>query len=133
MSRSTMTRTTHVLTKYSKSVNNTLLPQKSGDLRWKDYTEPYLQILLEISRSPSNELESVRLRVVWSTIPKGKTNLENEILVSAAKHSSIHVREIPLLGGHRPFIFRESTKSVSVPTPSSQSCISRLHGRIQIS
>jgi hypothetical protein len=64
MSHSTTITTTHILAKYSRSYPPT--SSSGADAEWQHFANPIIRLLLDIKKSLKGELESVRLRILWS-------------------------------------------------------------------
>lgn len=61
MSHSTTATSTYVLTKYSKSYPTAAQPDTT---EWQHFTNPTMRLVLDMKKG--TELESVRLRILWS-------------------------------------------------------------------
>ncbi|KDQ30524.1 hypothetical protein PLEOSDRAFT_166014 [Pleurotus ostreatus PC15] len=81
MAHSTTTTASHILTKYSKcyiSGSSTQSSQVDGGGEWQHFVNPVLELVLDIRKSRlNNELESVRLRILWNMDTSG---IKNEVL-----------------------------------------------------
>ncbi|KDQ30517.1 hypothetical protein PLEOSDRAFT_166010 [Pleurotus ostreatus PC15] len=81
MAHSTTTTASHILTKYSKcyiSGSSTQSSQVDGGGEWQHFVNPVLELVLDIKKSRlNNELESVRLRILWNMDTSG---IKNEVL-----------------------------------------------------
>ncbi|KAF7437094.1 hypothetical protein PC9H_003928 [Pleurotus ostreatus] len=81
MAHSTTTTASHILTKYSKcyiSGSSTQSSQVAGGGEWQHFVNPVLELVLDIRKSRlNNELESVRLRILWNMDTSG---IKNEVL-----------------------------------------------------
>ncbi|KAK7685130.1 hypothetical protein QCA50_011493 [Cerrena zonata] len=66
MSLSTVTSAAYILTKYSRSYPPTNSRPASTDNDWQHFTNPTIRLLLDIRKTYSGDLESYRMRVVWS-------------------------------------------------------------------
>ncbi|TDL26195.1 hypothetical protein BD410DRAFT_895607 [Rickenella mellea] len=79
---SSMSRTTHLLSKYSLGLSADGDQRKShnpiSNVDWRHHTEPVLRLLLEISKTPSYELEAARLRIVWTKGNKISLNTDGK-------------------------------------------------------
>ncbi|KAF8070674.1 hypothetical protein FPV67DRAFT_1561418 [Lyophyllum atratum] len=65
MSHSTTATSTYTLAKYSKSYPNGPQPNpESNTAEWQHFTNPLIRLVLDIKRGA--DLESVRLRILWS-------------------------------------------------------------------
>ncbi|KAJ8702957.1 hypothetical protein PTI98_001624 [Pleurotus ostreatus] len=80
MAHSTTTTASHILTKYSKcyiSCSSTQSSQVDGGGEWQHFVNPVLELVLDIRKSRlNNELESVRLRILWNMDTSG---IKNEV------------------------------------------------------
>ena len=68
MSHSTTATTTHILLKYSRSypsVSNHTSSQ-GPNVEWQHYVNPVMRLVLDVKKSTRGEMESVRLRILWS-------------------------------------------------------------------
>lgn len=65
-SYSTTATSTYVLAKYSRSYPSKT-PTQSQDTssEWQHFTNPPISLILDIKKSGDNELESMRLRILW--------------------------------------------------------------------
>ncbi|KAF9499928.1 hypothetical protein BDN71DRAFT_1383406 [Pleurotus eryngii] len=81
MAHSTTTTASHILTKYSKcyiSGGSIQSSQADGGGEWQHFVNPVLELVLDIKKSRlNNELESVRLRILWNMDTSG---IKNEVL-----------------------------------------------------
>ncbi len=82
MAHSTTTTASHILTKYSKCYvpahSSTQSSQTDGAGEWQHFVNPVLELVLDIKKSRlNNELESVRLRILWNMDTSG---IKNEVL-----------------------------------------------------
>lgn len=68
MSHSITTTASYVLNKYSRSYPSTSPPgtQAPVESEWQHFTNPVMRIVLEAKKSPSGQLVSMRLRILWS-------------------------------------------------------------------
>ncbi|KIK09964.1 hypothetical protein K443DRAFT_306378 [Laccaria amethystina LaAM-08-1] len=66
MAHSTTATSTYVLAKYSRS-HPPKAPTQSQDIssEWQHFTNPLISLILDIKKSSDNELESMRLRILW--------------------------------------------------------------------
>lgn len=66
MSVSTTSTLTYLLSKYSRAQ----LSQDSGvrelEAEWQHFTNPTIRLVLDIKKSGKGELESYRVRIIWS-------------------------------------------------------------------
>ncbi|TFK68687.1 hypothetical protein BDN72DRAFT_841474 [Pluteus cervinus] len=70
MSHSTTQTSVYMLTKYSRSYPTPAQSQQDNSLEWQHYTNPVLRLVLDLKTQSSGQLESARLRVIWS-VPSG--------------------------------------------------------------
>jgi hypothetical protein len=63
MAHSTTATSTYVLAKYSRSYPT----QESQPSEWQHFTNPVIRLVLDVKKA--TELESVRLRILWSMDP----------------------------------------------------------------
>jgi hypothetical protein len=75
MALSTTATVTHVLLKYSKSSPSTA----GGAEEWQHYVNPTLTLTLDVKKSFLGELESVRLKIVW-TMNSGNESTATEVV-----------------------------------------------------
>lgn len=61
MSLSTTATNTHLLAKYSRSYPSR--PESAQE--WQHFVNPVIRLVLDVKKSAKNDLESVRLRVLW--------------------------------------------------------------------
>ena len=69
MSHSITTAASYVLNKYSRSYPSTSSLQGTQaplESEWQHFTNPVMRIILEAKKSPSGQLVSMRLRILWS-------------------------------------------------------------------
>jgi hypothetical protein len=68
MSHSTTATTTHILLKYSRSHPLASDPNGSQgpNAEWQHYANPVIHLVLDVKKSSNGELESFRLRILWS-------------------------------------------------------------------
>lgn len=66
MAHSTTATSTYVLAKYSRSYPSKT-PTQSQDVssEWQHFTNPPISLILDIKKCGDNELESMRLRILW--------------------------------------------------------------------
>lgn len=65
MSRSTTSTFTHTILKYSRAYPKALETQAESD--WQHFVNPVIRVNLDVKKSlATEELESVRLRVIWA-------------------------------------------------------------------
>ncbi|KAL0956327.1 hypothetical protein HGRIS_002479 [Hohenbuehelia grisea] len=100
MAHTTTATSTHQLTKYSK--NYPLLDGKAqteaGSSEWQHFVNPILRLVLDTKKSvATQELESVRVRIVW-TMETGM-NVQNEIVLEDL--DLLAFSAFPLLGAHQ--------------------------------
>jgi hypothetical protein len=78
MALSTTATATHVLLKYSKSNPSTAA---GGPDEWQHYVNPVLTLILDVKKSHAGELESVRLRIIWTMRHGGDSPSTNVVFV----------------------------------------------------
>ncbi|KII92758.1 hypothetical protein PLICRDRAFT_102889 [Plicaturopsis crispa FD-325 SS-3] len=62
----TTATTTYTLLKYSRSYPTAVeLPPKKADSEWQHFTNPVIQLFLNVTKLPTGALASVRLRIQW--------------------------------------------------------------------
>ncbi|KIJ68142.1 hypothetical protein HYDPIDRAFT_173798 [Hydnomerulius pinastri MD-312] len=68
MSHYTTTTASYILSKYSRSYPSTssLQSQPSAESDWQHFTNPVLRLFLDVKKSPSGDLVSMRLRILWN-------------------------------------------------------------------
>ncbi|KAL4078394.1 hypothetical protein V8B97DRAFT_1865892 [Scleroderma yunnanense] len=72
MSLSTTTTASFILTKYSRSyASASTRNQPATENEWQHFTNPVVRLHLDAKKSPSGELISLRLRIVWSIEMQG--------------------------------------------------------------
>jgi hypothetical protein len=72
MTHSTTATATHALSRYSRSYPSVAQhPKQIAESEWQHFVNPIIRLVLDVKKSSSGELESFRLRVVWS-IGSGK-------------------------------------------------------------
>lgn len=64
MSHSTTATSTYPLAKYSKSYPSTLQKAAESTPEWQHFTNPSIRLVLDVRKGA--QLESVRLRIMWS-------------------------------------------------------------------
>jgi hypothetical protein len=88
MALSTTATATHVLLKYSKSSPSTA----GGAEEWQHYVNPTLTLILDVKKSFTGELESVRLRIVWIMNTGNESTATEVVFVSYAVLLGVSVR-----------------------------------------
>ncbi|KAJ8090357.1 hypothetical protein PM082_018953 [Marasmius tenuissimus] len=68
---------TYTLQKYSRSYPNT---GQTSSNEWQHFTNPLIRLVLDVQKSASNQLESVRLRIIWSLEGGPGPNSTNEVV-----------------------------------------------------
>ena len=66
MSLSTTTTAAYILTKYSRSYPTTTSRPTPSESDWQHFTNPTIRLVLDVRKSRLGELESYRMRVIWS-------------------------------------------------------------------
>lgn len=81
MSHSTTATSTYILQKYSKSYPQNPGQPDGGDAgaEWQHFTNPVIRLVLDIKKASSNELESVRVRILWA-MNNGNDQYPNEVV-----------------------------------------------------
>ncbi|KAG7087332.1 hypothetical protein E1B28_013307 [Marasmius oreades] len=74
---STTATSTYTLQKYSRSYPN---PSQSASNEWQHFTNPLIRLILDVQKSASDKLESVRLRIIWSIEGGTGPNSTNEVV-----------------------------------------------------
>lgn len=82
MQRSTTSTSSHILTKYSRShpspsASSHDETQNAAEVEWQHFTNPTIRLVLDIKKTSSGDLESVRLRVLWYMYSGGTFGHEN--------------------------------------------------------
>ncbi|KAF5370562.1 hypothetical protein D9758_001874 [Tetrapyrgos nigripes] len=75
-SHSTTTTATYVLQKYSRSYPSA---KENANGEWQHFTNPIIKLILDIKKSSSTELESVRMRIIWTMSPLDSSSDRNEV------------------------------------------------------
>ncbi|EKM60635.1 uncharacterized protein PHACADRAFT_167950 [Phanerochaete carnosa HHB-10118-sp] len=75
MSLSTTSTTTYTLTKYSRAYPSQSTGSQENDSEWQHFTNPVIRLVLDLRKSARGELESYRVRVLWS-LNAGKDMME---------------------------------------------------------
>ncbi|KAF9648566.1 hypothetical protein BDM02DRAFT_3187004 [Thelephora ganbajun] len=72
MSRSTISTTTQVISKYSRAYSTDPTGSQNPDGEWQHFSNPVLKVILDVKRSEvEDRLESFRLRVLWNMNTEG--------------------------------------------------------------
>ena len=72
MSRSTISTTTHLISKYSRAYSTNPTGSQNRDGEWQHFSNPILKVVLDVRRSEAGDrLESFRLRVLWNMNAEG--------------------------------------------------------------
>src|SRR5258705_2242505 len=69
MLHSTTSTGSYTLTKYSRSHPSSVVQQAqntTADFEWQHFVNPVIKLVLDIKKSTSGVLESVRLRIIWN-------------------------------------------------------------------
>lgn len=67
MSMSTTSTATYILVKYSRAYPNAHSNgTQEQDVEWQHFTNPTIRLILDIKKSGNGELESYRVRILWS-------------------------------------------------------------------
>lgn len=84
MSHSTTATSTYVLGKYSRSYPT----QESQASEWQHFTNPVIRLVLDVKKA--TELESVRLRILWTMDPAHiASNSDQKEMVFASPRATI--------------------------------------------
>ncbi|KDQ57644.1 hypothetical protein JAAARDRAFT_687260 [Jaapia argillacea MUCL 33604] len=70
LSHSTTATSSYILLKYSKSY-----PSQHPDQEWQHFVNPVIGLILDVKKASTGDLESVRLRIIWS-MNSGKDSME---------------------------------------------------------
>jgi hypothetical protein len=62
MAHTTTARSTYSLVKYSRSYP----AENTSNADWQHFTNPILRLVLDVTRTDKSEIQSVRLRVIWT-------------------------------------------------------------------
>jgi len=86
MAHSTTATSTYVLAKYSRSYpSKTSTQSQDTSSEWQHFTNPLISLILDIKKSDDNELESMRLRILWRINHDGpEDSLNNTEVVFAS-------------------------------------------------
>lgn len=86
MAHSTTATSTYVLAKYSRSYPSKTSTQSQDTCsEWQHFTNPLISLILDIKKSGDNELESMRLRILWQINHDGpEDGLNNKEVVFAS-------------------------------------------------
>ena len=72
MSRSTISTTTQLISKYSRAYSTNPTGPQNPDGEWQHFSNPILKVVLDVKRPESGDhLESFRLRVLWNMNAEG--------------------------------------------------------------
>ncbi|OCH91449.1 hypothetical protein OBBRIDRAFT_886969 [Obba rivulosa] len=66
MALSTITSATYDLLKYSRCYAPSPLSSGQGDLEWQHFSNPTIRLVLDARKPDKGDLESFRLRIIWS-------------------------------------------------------------------
>ncbi|KAF4572651.1 hypothetical protein EYR36_007161 [Pleurotus pulmonarius] len=130
MAHSTTTTASHILTKYSKCYvpahSPTQSSQTDGAGEWQHFVNPVLELVLDIKKSRlNNELESVRLRILWNMDTSG---VKNEVLfedLDLLAYSNIPTSGQPIPGLPLKAVYRDAVVGIRylypiIATPDAQ-------------
>ncbi|KAF4572660.1 hypothetical protein EYR40_004259 [Pleurotus pulmonarius] len=130
MAHSTTTTASHILTKYSKCYvpahSSTQSSQTDGAGEWQHFVNPVLELVLDIKKSRlNNELESVRLRILWNMDTSG---IKNEVLfedLDLLAYSDIPTSGQPIPGLPLKAVYRDAVVGIRylypiIATPDAQ-------------
>ncbi|KAL4247492.1 hypothetical protein AB1N83_014153, partial [Pleurotus pulmonarius] len=135
MAHSTTTTASHILTKYSKCYvpahSSTQSSQTDGAGEWQHFVNPVLELVLDIKKSRlNNELESVRLRILWNMDTSG---IKNEVLfedLDLLAYSDIPSSGHPIPGLPLKAVYRDAVVGIRylypiIATPNAQPAFRR--------
>jgi len=72
MSRTTISTTVHLISKYSRAYSTNPTGSQTQDGEWQHFSNPVLKVVLDVRRSEAGDrLESFRLRVLWNMNAEG--------------------------------------------------------------
>ena len=60
-----------MLTKYSRSYSSPSTQNKAAESEWQHFTNPVMRLHLDAKKSPSEELISLRMRILWNIEMQG--------------------------------------------------------------
>lgn len=80
MSHSTTTTSTYLLQKYSKSYPKTGTQSNIQSSEWQHFTNAIIRLALDIKKAEDGQLESVRLRILWSMNPTDDGSDQNDVV-----------------------------------------------------
>ena len=66
MSMSTTSTATYILAKYSRAYPTSASSTQEIDAEWQHFTNPTVRLILDMKKSGNGELESYRVRILWS-------------------------------------------------------------------
>jgi hypothetical protein len=142
MSRSTTTTTTHILLKYSRSYPSVAnqVSSQGQSAEWQHYANPVMRLVLDVKKSTQGELESIRLRILWS-MNSGTDPMDvdqREVVFVRSDHSGPHILTVNWLrkGGCGPAVLLEFTTiptAANEPRTSPQGSIPRCSGWYSVS
>jgi hypothetical protein len=112
---STINTGSYVIEKYSRSnPSHASAPTQSqglntGQPEWEHFAHPNMSLTLDVKRSMNSTYESVRLRIIWSNVNKGRDGTLGEAIIGSFK-----VELILYLFGHLFFhLFDKENKKES--------------------
>lgn len=76
MSHCTTSTSTYILDKYSKSYPTF----GEGSSEWQHFNNPVIRLTLDVTKAPNEELQSVRVRIIW-TMNSGDANSTTEVVL----------------------------------------------------
>ena len=89
MSRSTISTTTQLISKYSRAYSTNPAGSQNQEGEWQHFSNPVLKVVLDVRRSEAGDrLESFRLRVLWSMNAEGDT-------MDVGQPEFVFVRRVP--------------------------------------
>lgn len=125
MAHSTTATSTYPLAKYSRSYPT----QESQASEWQHFTNPVIRLVLDVKKA--TQLESVRLRILWSMDPTHvASNSDQTEMVFASPRANVILRifsYIVLAGRCRFAIALSPSSKTANPGPVFESSVSR-HG-----
>lgn len=129
MSLSTTSTTTYALAKYSRAYPSQNSTAREADVEWQHYTNPVIRLALDIKKSAQGELESYRVRIIWS-LNAGQSAMDIDhrdvMFVSLPFHAIIGLSSSYLSPGRSgiTFIFDYSKTKLRFPWSTLESCLS---------
>jgi hypothetical protein len=92
---STINTGSYVIEKYSRSnPSNVSAPTQSqglttGQSEWEHFAHPNMSLTLDVKKSMDNTYESVRLRIIWNNMNKGRDGTRGEVIM--VRTSKAHI------------------------------------------